>query len=487
MVVTGCFWPYSRASVREGAGSRESGVFSMPSTLRDRIKQTDHPLVLNGPAGRRLPLRILFVHSDAAEVASCVEELRRAHFTVSADIVLTPDQFAGRLNSKYYDMVLAEYPAPNWQGPQALEILHFQDRQIPCIFLTDLMQPETVAELITQGAADCVGLDHLTHLPVAIRRALNETNLREERDQTEKKLRHSEARYRALVGNLNYGMCRCNAKGNFLDVNQALVTMLGYSSRAELLAVNLATGILCDPSKRAHLLGQPVDLDSADPLEIEWKRKNGTTLRVRLSGRKVASAGETDSYEIIVEDVTEQRKLEDQLRQQGATDPLTGLANYRHLVETVDLEINRTERTGREFALLFLDLDELKKINDRFGHVVGSQALCRLADVLCICSRKIDTPARFGGDEFALVLPETGQRQADLVARRICDRLANDGRKPKLSVSVGVAIYPKDGEKLDSLLGAADAALYAMKARKRSPDASIHGGTAELRHKTVGR
>ena len=107
----------------------------MPSTLRDRVKRADQPLVLHGPAGRRLPLHILFVHSDAAEVESCVEELRRAHFKVSADIVvLTSDQFAGRLNSKYYDVVLAEYPSPNWQGPQALEILHLRDRQIPCIF-----------------------------------------------------------------------------------------------------------------------------------------------------------------------------------------------------------------------------------------------------------------------------------------------------------------------------------------------------------------
>jgi diguanylate cyclase (GGDEF)-like protein/PAS domain S-box-containing protein len=459
----------------------------MASATRDRVKQGDLPLVLNGPASRRLPLRILFIHSDAADVELCVQELNRVHFKVSSDVVLTPDQFAGRLNSKYYDVVLAEYPSPNWQGPSAREILHLRDRQIPCIFLTDTMQPETVAELITEGAADCVGMDHVGHLPVAIRRALSENNLREERDRTERRLRHSEARYRALVGNLNYGMCRCNAKGKFLDVNQALVTMLGYPSRAELLAVNLVTDILCDPSKRAHLLGHSVELDSADPLEIEWKRKNGTTLRVRLSGRKVANESETDSYEIIVEDVTQQRKLEDHLRQQAATDPLTGLANYRHLVETVDLEINRTERTAREFALLFLDLDGLKKINDRFGHLVGSQALCRLADVMCICSRKIDTPARFGGDEFALVLPETGQVQANLVTQRICGGLANDGREPKLSVSVGVAIYPKDGEKVDSLLGAADAALYAMKARKRSPEASTHGKTAELRHKAAGR
>jgi len=282
----------------------------MASATRDRVKQVEPPLVLNGPASRRLPLRLLFIHSDNADVELCVQELNRAHFKVSAEVVLTPEQFAGRLNSKHYDVVLADYPSPNWQGPQALEMLNLRDKQIPCIFLSDTMQPETVAELITQGAADCVGMDHLTHLPVAIRRALNDNHLREERDQTEKRLRHSEARYRALTGNLAYGICRCDIEGKFLDVNQALVTMLGYSSADELLAVNLASDLLCDRSKRAQLLGHSIERDNADPLEIEWKRKNGTTFKGRISGRKVSNKGEKNSYEIIVEDVTQQRKLE---------------------------------------------------------------------------------------------------------------------------------------------------------------------------------
>jgi diguanylate cyclase (GGDEF)-like protein/PAS domain S-box-containing protein len=366
-----------------------------------------------------------------------------------------------------------------------LNILRLRDRQIPCIFLTDTTQPETLAKLITEGAADCVGMDHIGHIPVAIRRTLNENNLRKERDQTEKKLRHSEARYRALVGNLTYGMCRCSSRGKFLDVNQALVTMLGYASRDELLAANHASDILCDASKREQLLGGSAGQDAAEPLEIDWKRKDGTTLKVRVSGRAVSNVDEKGSYEIIVEDVTQQRKLEDNLRQQAAKDPLTGLANYRRLAETVDTEIKRSERTAREFALLFLDLDGLKQINDRFGHLIGSQALCRLADVLCICSRETDTAARFGGDEFALVLPETGQAAAGLVARRICDSFANDGRTPKLSVSIGIAIYPKDGDKLDSLLSAADAALYSMKAKAPNRNAVTSMKSAKSRHKAA--
>ena len=455
----------------------------MLSISRDRAKRADVPVILTGPVGNRLNLQVLFVHRDAADVEHCMAELRKAHFKVGADVVLTPKQFAGRLRSKCYDVVLAEHPAPNWGATRALEILRQSNNRIPCIFLTKTAQAEAAAELITEGAADCVAMDFVGHLPVAIRRALNENNLRKERDQTEKKLRHSEARYRALVGNLTYGICRCSTKGKFLDVNQALVTMLGYASKEELLSANHASDILCDPSKRAQLLGHPVGVGVGVPLEIEWKRKDGTTLQVRLSGREVSSEGDENSCEIIVEDVTQQRKLEDHLRQQAARDPLTGLANYRHLVETVDGEIKRSERTAREFALLFLDLDGLKQINDRFGHMVGSQALCRLADVLCISSRNLDTAARFGGDEFALVMPETGRAHAHFVARRVCDSLTNDDTKPKLSVSIGIAVYPKDGDKVESLLSAADTALYLMKAKTRTSDPSTQRQTARLPRK----
>src|SRR6266851_10191162 len=206
-----------------------------------------------------------------------------------------------------------------------------------------------------------------------------------------------------------------------------MVKMLGYASKEELLGANLASELIQDPGKRAQLLGQPDLQGSVDPLEIEWKRKDGTILKVRLDGHEVMSEqGELDAYEVITEDVTKQRQLEDHLRQQAARDPLTGLANYRHLAEVLDMEIKRSERTGREFALLLFDLDGLKQINDRYGHQTGSHALCRVADVLSFC-RDIDTAARYGGDEFAVVLPETGVEAANQVAQRICGSLPMTG------------------------------------------------------------
>jgi two-component system cell cycle response regulator len=134
-------------------------------------------------------------------------------------------------------------------------------------------------------------------------------------------------------------------------------------------------------------------------------------------------------------------------------------------MEVLRAEIARSNRTMRPFAVLFLDMNGLKRINDRWGHLVGSRALARLADTLRTSSRTIDTPARFGGDEFAIVLPETGEEGGHVVLRRICDRLAADPDKPALSVSGGVAIFPRDGDSPTLLLRAADKLLYDAKAR----------------------
>jgi diguanylate cyclase (GGDEF)-like protein/PAS domain S-box-containing protein len=429
---------------------------------------------------KRNLVRILFIHRFPAEIERCLYELKKAHFIVRSDVVVTPEQFADRLRSEPFDLVVAEHPSPNWQETQALDVLHEMNQDIPVIFLVYGLKRETTAEFVLKGAADCIEMDSISHLPVAVHRALDEKVLRDQRNRAEKELRRSEARYRALAGNLSYGICRCGLDGRFLEVNEAMIRMLGYGSKEELLALDLAREIIQDPGRRSQLLGQTHADALIDPIEMEWERKDHSTLKVRLSGREVLSElGELEGYEVIAEDVTRQRELEDHLRRQAASDSLTGLANYRHLVDVLDGEIKRSSRTSREFALLFFDMDGLKRINDRYGHMIGSQALCRLADVLSSTCRGIDTPARFGGDEFAVILPETNARKAHQVARRICESVANDANGPRFSVSVGVSVYPQDGDTIEELLRRADSALYLMKQQKILP--------AESRRATAGR
>jgi diguanylate cyclase (GGDEF)-like protein/PAS domain S-box-containing protein len=167
-------------------------------------------------------------------------------------------------------------------------------------------------------------------------------------------------------------------------------------------------------------------------------------------------------------DITERKRAEAEIRRLASSDPLTGLANYRRLLEVFNTEAERSGRTRRAFSLLLLDLDGLKSINDTHGHLTGSRALCRLGFALRQECRLNDTAARHGGDEFAVILPETDAEAARNLARRVAERLVGDHEQPALSFSFGVASCPQDGWAFDEVLGKADRALYEMKRHGRN-------------------
>jgi len=413
---------------------------------------------------RTRPLRVLFIHRDADAIDSCLQEFKKGQFTVSADFVLNLPQCVAQLKSHTYDVLLVEFPNPSCKGPEAIQLLHQIAQQIPLILLTPRFGIESLAKLGEQGSFEYVAREHLAHLPTEVRRALNHKRLRDELDDARRALQHSQSLYRALVDNPAYGIYQCDSDGELLDVNQALVTMLGYDSKEQLLAANRASVIIPNLRKSVPLRAGAGERQQIEPIEIEWKRRDGTPLKVRLGGRGAFDEnGNFARYEIIAVDITEQRTLEDHLRHQADSDSLTGLANHRRLFEVLQAEICRSKRTGREFSLLLLDLDGLKKVNDQFSHLTGDRALCRLGQILKDCCRSIDTAARHGGDEFALVLPETGCAAATLVARRIRELLGKDAEEPALSVSIGLAGFPKDAATIGTLLYAADKALYEMK------------------------
>jgi diguanylate cyclase (GGDEF)-like protein len=182
-----------------------------------------------------------------------------------------------------------------------------------------------------------------------------------------------------------------------------------------------------------------------------------------------AQAMNVSSYVILLGGaLLDSARVFEQVRHLAASDPLTGLANYRRLLDVLDTETERTLRTGRPFAVLLLDLDGLKKINDTYGHLVGSRALCRVADILRFHCRAIDTAARYGGDEFALVLPEAREDEAQRVLTRIHETLAADLEQPPISASIGASVYHGEGERVEKLLAQADQNLYAEKARRHA-------------------
>ena len=268
-----------------------------------------------------------------------------------------------------------------------------------------------------------------------------------------------EANFRALVEATACAIFISQGK-RLHYVNHAAETITGYA-REELLSKTF--GDLVHPDYRELVLNRRAALPGeAEQYEVKIVTKNGDERWLDIRTAMIEFDGELASL-VSAFDLTERKHAEEKVQLLAVTDPLTGLGNHRRLVEALDTEVKRTKRTGRSFAILLLDLDQLKKIYDRYGRLIGSQALCRLGDVLRVFCREIDTAARYGGDEFAVILPETTTAAARIVASRIRSRLATDSLQPPLSASIGVAVYPQDGETMEALLRTADRELYGMK------------------------
>ena len=255
------------------------------------------------------------------------------------------------------------------------------------------------------------------------------------------------------------------SRGNRLHyVNHVAKKITGYT-REELLSMSFLDLVHSD-CREIFQSRESTSQGGAERVAVKILAKSANVRWLEITTAIIEFEGALSKL-VFAYDVTEHKNTEEQLQVLAVTDPLTGLGNYRRLVESLDAEIKRSKRTGRPFAVLLLDLDQLKKINDRYGHMIGSQALCRVANALRSHCRAIDTAARYGGDEFGVVLPEATVAAARLVASRIRSELAVDSQQPQLSVATGVAVYPQDGERIEVLLRTADSELYEMKSRAK--------------------
>lgn len=266
-------------------------------------------------------------------------------------------------------------------------------------------------------------------------------------------IREGARNFRALFETMASAIFVC--RGKVLSyVNRAAEVITGYT-RDELISMDF-----CD---LVHLdLIDLIKNGVASRYEVKILTKDCEERWLDITATAVDLDGAL-GYVVSAFDFTKHKRVEERLQLLAVTDPLTGLANYRGLQQVLGTEVARFDRTGRPFALLLLDLDELKEVNDHYGHVVGSRALCRLGAVLRAHCRGIDTAARYGGDEFAVVLPETTAVAARAVGSRIRAQLAKDNEQPPLSVSVGVADYSNVAETIEELIRIADRELYETK------------------------
>jgi diguanylate cyclase (GGDEF)-like protein len=213
-------------------------------------------------------------------------------------------------------------------------------------------------------------------------------------------------------------------------------------------------------------------------LDEGWRRRAdgskfwGSCLIAPLASTD-ASHPESHGYSLIVRDISDRREVNEALRRSVSYDHLTGLANRRAFLEAAESELERWARTRSPLSLMLIDADHFKVVNDTYGHHAGDAVLRHLAAGIAAASRTMDFVARFGGEEFVLLLPSTDLDGAEVVARRLLKSVAAqvvevDGKRIRYTVSAGIAMMESDMSGLDPLMKRADASLYVAKANGRN-------------------
>jgi len=275
--------------------------------------------------------------------------------------------------------------------------------------------------------------------------------------------------YFELAENAPIGIMRCDKNGNIIYVNDKVLEILGSPSEEETKKINLFTFPLLVKYGFSEKLKECMENNKTETFETNYISKWGKEVWARVHIKPHIEEEKVSGALIILDDITEKKKLEEELRLLSYTDALTGAYNRRYLVQKLEEEIERAKRYGNEFSLILLDIDHFKKINDRYGHNAGDIVLKGVVKMIKERIRKVDTLARWGGEEFIIMLPNTPVEKAVILAEELRENLSKmtiPGIE-KVTASFGVAGY-RPGDTVDSLVKRADDLMYTAKAEGRN-------------------
>lgn len=292
------------------------------------------------------------------------------------------------------------------------------------------------------------------------------------RKQTEAAMLQAEQKYRSIFENAVVGIFQASVQGRPLSVNRALARMHGYDSPEELLeAVSNAAQLFVDPSRMAELHRAAVNGEGVQNVEVEIYCKDHSRkwILVNLQAER-DGAGNILFVNGTTEDITARKVAEERVQFLAYFDALTGLPNRALMRDRLAQAMASARRKHERVAVLFLDLDRFKLINDSLGHTVGDLLLKEVAERLKGCTRECDTVARIGGDEFVVVL--TGLHEASEIASRVATSLSSTfevmGHSLATSCSIGISLFPDHGDDGETLIKYADQAMYSAKESGRN-------------------
>jgi diguanylate cyclase (GGDEF)-like protein/PAS domain S-box-containing protein len=295
-------------------------------------------------------------------------------------------------------------------------------------------------------------------------------------------LERSEKLFRSTYDSAAIGMALLNLGGRFIKANQALCNIVGYTEE-ELCQKTFAEITHPDDLEANRSLMRELVAGACVNYQMEKRyfHKDGRIIWILLTGSATHDSRNEVLYFVVqIQDINEQKALQEKLKTQAFQDYLTGLPNRRHFMEQAAIELARVARYGGELSLLMVDVDNFKKVNDTYGHQTGDRVLQKLGEVSKAILRDVDLIGRIGGEEFAILLPETDGEKAREVAERLRVAIAHEslilemGVPLQFTVSIGVATIADHAINLDTFLARADTALYHAKTTGRNKISLAH-------------
>lgn len=414
----------------------------------------------------KTPLQVLFIEDSIVDVELTIIELERDSFEVFWYQVDTEPGLRDALGDRSPEIVISDYSMPSFDGISALRIVREVNPDLPFIFLSGTIGEERAIESIREGATDYVLKSNMRRLPTAVRRALSDAREREKARAAEQ----ARERLAAILEATSDCVAICDPRGRLTYLNSAGQALTGLSN-GSLTGVDIFS-IHPEASRKVITTeGWPMAIDRGLwQGETSLQALDGT--EVPMSQVIIAQRGEDGEIEYvatIARDIRERKAYEERIAYLANYDALTGLPNRSLLSDRAAQAMSYKRHADRSLALLVIDIDRFKLVNDGYGQGAGDKLLRMVGERLLDAVRDSDTVARLGADSFAVLATDLAHPDDTMtIARKIQGAAREayfiDGREVRVTVSIGASVFPRDGTDTEALLRNADAAMHRVKA-----------------------
>ncbi|MDH3343284.1 MAG: EAL domain-containing protein, partial [Gammaproteobacteria bacterium] len=431
---------------------------------------------------------ILIVDDDRTLLDSLKQLLAIHDYTT--DTAIGGEEAICCINKKEYDLILLDLHMPHVNGYDVMQHIKSVKQTPAVVIVSGETSFESARKACSSGSYDFLHKPYKTEeLLITVKNALNEKKLEKQNAVMQKQLKESERLHRYLVNTSPDIIYILDPHGYFTFINERIENLLGFG-REELIGRHYSELVHHDDVEQAKYIfnERRVGERASTNIELRLKCKDGSTPRhfenktlpIELSSMGIytgATKEDNNSYlgtYGVARDITERKIAEETITFQAYHDLLTSLPNRALLRDRLSLAITQAKRDNDMLAVMFLDLDRFKNINDSLGHIIGDEVLQQVSTRLKSCLREGDTLARFGGDEFTLMLPKIGNNKDDVtkVAEKITHILKEpffiDDNELYISASIGISLYPQDGSNMDALIKNADIAMYHIKGQGKN-------------------